>query len=76
MLATSEELEQVKANLLRVRASIERIVEEQNLYKPTLVCVSKLKSIDHIKACYELGQRVFGENYVQELCEKERDHNV
>jgi pyridoxal phosphate enzyme (YggS family) len=32
--------------------------------------VSKLKSVEHIRAAYEEGQRVFGENYVQELVEK------
>lgn len=38
--------------------------------KARLVAVSKLKSVDHIKAAYEAGQRVFGENYVQEMVEK------
>jgi PLP dependent protein len=37
----------------------------------TLVAVSKLKSVDDIKALYALGQRDFGENYVQELVEKQ-----
>ena len=36
----------------------------------TLVAVSKFKSSLEIKACYDAGQRVFGENYVQELSEK------
>ena len=34
------------------------------------MAVSKLKSVDHIRAAYDQGQRVFGENYVQELVEK------
>lgn len=37
----------------------------------TLVAVSKTKPIDDIQALYELGQRDFGENYVQELVEKQ-----
>ncbi len=37
----------------------------------TLVAVSKLKSVDDIRALYALGQRDFGENYVQELVEKQ-----
>lgn len=37
----------------------------------TLVAVSKLKSIAAIQALYDLGQRDFGENYVQELVEKQ-----
>ena len=36
----------------------------------TLVAVSKTKSIEDIKAMYDLGQRDFGENYVQELVDK------
>jgi len=36
-----------------------------------LVAVSKSKSIQEIKELYDLGQRDFGENYVQELLEKQ-----
>ncbi|MGV8095306.1 MAG: YggS family pyridoxal phosphate-dependent enzyme [Mangrovibacterium sp.] len=35
-----------------------------------LVAVSKTKTIQEIKEAYEAGQRVFGENKVQELSEK------
>ncbi|MEM8593317.1 MAG: YggS family pyridoxal phosphate-dependent enzyme [Pseudomonadota bacterium] len=35
-----------------------------------LLAVSKQQPIDKIEAVYELGQRDFGENYVQELIEK------
>ena len=35
-----------------------------------LVAVSKLKTIEDIRALYDLGQRNFGENYVQELLDK------
>ena len=37
----------------------------------SLVAVSKTKSIQEIKDLYDLGQRDFGENYVQELTEKQ-----
>ncbi len=36
----------------------------------TLVAVSKIKPAVDIKKMYDLGQRDFGENYVQELVEK------
>jgi PLP dependent protein len=36
----------------------------------TLVAVSKYKDASDVLACYEGGQRDFGENYVQELVEK------
>jgi len=39
--------------------------------KATLVAVSKTKPAEDIQALYELGQRDFGENYVQELVDKE-----
>jgi pyridoxal phosphate enzyme (YggS family) len=39
--------------------------------KVTLVAVSKTKTISDILALYEQGQRDFGENYVQELLEKQ-----
>lgn len=37
----------------------------------TLVAVSKTKPVADITELYELGQRDFGENYVQELTEKQ-----
>ena len=36
----------------------------------TLVAVSKTKPISDLMEAYEAGQRVFGENYVQELVDK------
>ena len=39
--------------------------------KATLVAVSKTKPIEDIQALHNLGQRDFGENYVQELVDKE-----
>lgn len=36
----------------------------------TLVAVSKTKPVEDIRTLYELGQRDFGENYVQELLDK------
>lgn len=36
-----------------------------------LVAVSKIKPVEDIQALYNLGQRDFGENYVQELVDKQ-----
>jgi pyridoxal phosphate enzyme (YggS family) len=36
----------------------------------TLVAVSKFHPVDSIKQVYDLGQRIFGENRVQEMVEK------
>lgn len=37
---------------------------------PILLAVSKKQSVEKISALYQEGQRIFGENYVQELIEK------
>lgn len=37
----------------------------------TLVAVSKMRSVGEISKLYDLGQRDFGENYVQELLDKQ-----
>lgn len=39
-------------------------------HTPTLVAVSKTHSAERIEEAYNCGARVFGENYIQELCEK------
>jgi len=46
------------------------IIKELNA-KVTLVAVSKTKPAEDIQSLYDLGQRDFGENYVQELIDKE-----
>lgn len=42
-----------------------------SLANVTLVAVSKTKPVEDIQALYAEGQRDFGENYVQELADKE-----
>jgi pyridoxal phosphate enzyme (YggS family) len=39
--------------------------------KARLIAVSKTKPVEDIQALYDLGQRDFGENYVQELVDKQ-----
>jgi len=45
--------------------------DELGSKKVTLVAVSKTKPVPDILEAYQLGQRDFGENYVQELVEKQ-----
>uniref|UniRef100_A0A336M7J2 Pyridoxal phosphate homeostasis protein n=1 Tax=Culicoides sonorensis TaxID=179676 RepID=A0A336M7J2_CULSO len=72
---------------LNIRKNIEnineRIIEafskrkpELQTEKPTLICVSKTKPVDLILEAYECGERHFGENYVQELCDKSLDSRI
>lgn len=52
------------------KAAYHAIKNELDTKRVRLVAVSKTKPVTDILALYELGQRDFGENYVQELIEK------
>src|SRR5688572_20856763 len=47
------------------------IVKELEEKGAGLVAVSKTKPVEAIRELYDLGQRDFGENYVQELADKQ-----
>jgi PLP dependent protein len=47
-----------------------KILEELTSRQVTLIAVSKTKPVEDVKELYDLGQRDFGENYVQELVDK------
>ncbi len=51
--------------------SYQSISKELQTKNVTLVAVSKTKPVADIQALYDLGHRDFGENYVQELVDKE-----
>lgn len=55
-------MSEIKENLVRFR---ERLPEDV-----TLVAVSKTKPIADLMEAYDIGQRIFGENKVQEMTEK------
>lgn len=50
--------------------SVSHFLQEHQYYEPRLVAVSKLQSTESIVSAYEVGQKHFGENYVNELVEK------
>ena len=52
----------IKDNLIKIQQSIPSNV--------TLVAVSKTKPVEALMDVYSAGQRVFGENKVQEMCDK------
>ena len=52
----------IEKNLLSIKSSLPEQV--------TLVAVSKTKPISHLMEAYEAGQRIFGENKIQEMAEK------
>jgi pyridoxal phosphate enzyme (YggS family) len=49
-----------------------QLLEDCKTNNITLITVSKTKPVEDILALYELGQKDFGENYVQELVEKQK----
>ncbi len=51
--------------------SYQSVSKELQTKNVTLVAVSKTKPVEDIQALYDLGHRDFGENYVQELVDKE-----
>ncbi len=52
----------IKTNLLEIKSTI-----PENI---TLVAVSKTKPVSDLMEAYEAGQRIFGENKIQEMTEK------
>ena len=52
----------IKENLLQIKSQLPNHV--------TLVAVSKTKPVADLMEAYNAGQLIFGENYVQELVEK------
>lgn len=65
-------MEFIKNNLKQVEENIVAACERSGRKREdvTLIAVSKTKPIEMIEACMENGIQVFGENKVQELCEK------
>lgn len=52
----------IKENLVKVKSSLQDHV--------TLVAVSKTKPIEDLQEAYDAGQRIFGENKIQEMADK------
>lgn len=59
-------------NIQTIQKNIREACEKssRNYEDVTLLCVSKTKPVSMIKEAYDYGMREFGENKVQELCEK------
>ena len=59
-------------NLKQVKENIKKACERagRNPEEVTLVAVSKMKPLSDIEELLKTGQLEYGENYVQELCDK------
>lgn len=65
-----ERLKELSESLSNIQERVRQASSPSS--RPILVAVSKYKPASDILACYECGQRDFGENYVNELEEKAR----
>ncbi|ERJ57242.1 YggS family pyridoxal phosphate-dependent enzyme [Sphingobacterium paucimobilis] len=54
-----------------ITANIQEVQQELTPIGVTLVAISKTKPVEDIQEAYNAGQRIFGENMVQELVEKQ-----
>ncbi|MEH6305888.1 YggS family pyridoxal phosphate-dependent enzyme [Olivibacter sp. CPCC 100613] len=55
---------------MSISDNLQKIKQETDSVGVTLVAVSKTKSVAAIQEAYDAGQRIFGENQVQELRDK------
>lgn len=62
----------IKENIIDVEAKIKAACERsgRDISKVTLIAVSKTKPVSDISEAYDYGTRDYGENKVQELCDK------
>eukprot|EP01126_Amoeba_proteus_P034213 TRINITY_DN3398_c0_g1_i6.p1 TRINITY_DN3398_c0_g1~~TRINITY_DN3398_c0_g1_i6.p1 ORF type:complete len:114 (+),score=23.14 TRINITY_DN3398_c0_g1_i6:92-433(+) len=68
---TQEMINNCVDNYRFVVSRVEELSTELHLVKkPTIVAISKTKPASLVKAVYDAGHRDFGENYVQEICDK------
>ena len=62
----SDNLQKVRSNIINSCEAVGRNPDEV-----TLIAVSKTKPVEILQEAYDAGARIFGENKVQELTEKE-----
>ena len=67
---SQERTAEILESLADIRSRIQAVSPSSSSGLKTLVAVSKYKDASDVLACYEGGQRDFGENYLQELAEK------
>lgn len=63
-------MEALPLRLHNVQQRIESACHQHHLSQPRLIAVSKTKPAEQIQTLFSLGQRDFGENYLQEAEEK------
>ena len=56
---------------MSIADNIKRVKNEISVFGVALIAVSKTKPVEDLREAYNAGQRIFGENIVQELVEKQ-----
>jgi len=72
--SSANQCDNIAENLLQIQQNIADYCQKYNrkLDSVKLLAVSKTKPAEDIRAAYEAGQRLFGENYLQEALDKIR----
>ena len=72
--SSANQCDNIAENLLQIQQNIADYSQKYNrkLDSVKLLAVSKTKPAEDIRAAYEAGQRLFGENYLQEALDKIR----
>ncbi len=61
----------IKENIEKIHIEINKAASDSVMgQNVTLICVSKTKPVEMVLEAYNAGEHVFGENKVQEICEK------
>ena len=65
-------MQTIADRLINARQEIDNAIASanRNPHSVRLLAVSKTKPVSDIELAYEAGQRLFGENYIQEFVEK------
>ena len=65
--------QEIRGNIDKIKARIAAACERsgRDPEEVSLIAVSKMNPAEAVREAYECGQRLFGENKVQELCEKQ-----
>ncbi|MDC7227147.1 MAG: YggS family pyridoxal phosphate-dependent enzyme [Spirochaetales bacterium] len=68
----SERAQEIKSNIEKINAMIAESADScgRNASEIKLMAVSKTKPVEDIQAAYDAGQRLFGENRINEAAEK------
>jgi pyridoxal phosphate enzyme (YggS family) len=74
-MSKNSDINNIATQLLNAQNNIKNVAQKYNRSASavTLMAVSKTKPVEDVVAAYNAGQRIFGENYAQELFDKHQE---